>query len=117
MARHLTFQERQFLDRLKKAGKSQTEIAELLGRDRSTVYRELKRNTGRRGYRPKQAQRFAEERRLACRRPHKMDDSDVHEYVKDKLEKRWSPEQIAGRIRREFPGRTQKRLRAHWSSG
>ncbi len=30
-------------------------------RDRSTVYRELKRNTGQRGYRPKQAQHFADE--------------------------------------------------------
>ena len=110
MAHHLTFQERAFLYRLKKAGRSKTEIAKFMGRDRSTVYRELKRNTGQRGYRPKQAQRFAEERRLMCRRPHKMDDSDVHIYVKDKLEKCWSPDQIAGHVRREFPRRCSQWL-------
>lgn len=110
MAHHLTFEERQFLYRLKKAGKSKTEIAELMGRDRSTIYRELNRNRGQRGYRPKQAQRFAEERRLACRRPYKLDDSDVYQYVKDKIEIRWSPEQIAGRVRREFPRRESKWL-------
>jgi IS30 family transposase len=88
---------------LKRQGKSKTEIAQSLGRDRSTIHRELKRNAGQRGYRPKQAQRFAEERRLACRRPHKMDDSTVHNYVREKLEIRWSPDQIAGRCRRDFP--------------
>jgi IS30 family transposase len=103
MASHLTFEERQFLYRLKKKGKSNSEIAELMGRDRSTVYRELNRNTGQRGYRPKQAQRLADERRLASRRPHKMDDPEVHQYVQDRLEKYWSPDQIAGRVRRDFP--------------
>lgn len=108
MARHLTFEERQFLYRLKKKGKSNTEIAELMGRDRSTVYRELARNSGQRGYRPKQAQRLAEERRLASRRPHAMAAPEVHQYVQDRLEQRWSPDQIAGRVRRDFP-RSPKR--------
>jgi IS30 family transposase len=111
MASHLTFQERQFLYRLKRKGKANPEIAELMGRDRSTIHRELKRNAGQRGYRPKQAQRLAEERRLASRRPHKMDDPEVHQYVQDRLEKRWSPEQIAGRAERDFP-----RAPARWLS-
>lgn len=55
MASHLTFEERGFLYRLKKKGKSNTEIAELMGRHRSTIGRELNRNSGQRGYRPKQA--------------------------------------------------------------
>lgn len=103
MANHVTFEERRILYRLKQKGKSNTEIAELMGRHRSTICRELGRNTGQRGYRPKQAQHLAEERRLASRRPHKMDDPDVHEYVQQKLEKRWSPDQIAGRAERDFP--------------
>jgi IS30 family transposase len=103
MANHVTFEERRILYRLKKKGKSNTEIADLMGRHRSTIFRELSRNAGQRGYRPKQAQRLAEERRLASRRPHKMDDLDVHEYVQQKLEKRWSPDQIAGRAERDFP--------------
>jgi IS30 family transposase len=102
MADHLTLVERQFLYRLKAEGRSKAEIAELLGRHRSTVYRELKRNTGRRGYRPKQAQRFAAKRRQACRRPRKMEDAKLHQYVQERLEKRWSPDQIAGRSRHDF---------------
>jgi transposase, IS30 family len=111
MANHLTFQERQFLYRLKRKGKANPEIAELMGRDRSTIHRELKRNAGQRGYRPKQAQRLADERRLASRRPHKMDDPEVHQYVQDRLEKCWSPEQIAGRVQGDFP-----RAPARWLS-
>jgi IS30 family transposase len=111
MAKHLTLEERQFLYRLSKNGKSIMEIAKLTGRDRSTIYRELNRNTGQRGYRPKQAQHLADERRLASRRPHKMENPDVHCYVQDRLEKYWSPDQIAGRVRDDFP-----RSPARWLS-
>ena len=103
MAKHLTFEERRLLDSLKRKGTSNPEIAELMGRDRSTIHRELKRNTGQRGYRPQQAQRLADERREARRRPHKMDDPDMQRYVQDRLEKLWSPEQIAGRVPCDFP--------------
>jgi transposase, IS30 family len=114
MAIHLTFEERQFLYRLKKKGKSNTEIAELMGRDRSTIYRELKRNAGQRGYRPKQAQRLAEERRLASLRPYAMDTPEVHQYVQDCLEKLWSPDQIAGRARRDVPRSPMRREPSDW---
>jgi len=103
MACHLTFEERRLLYGLKKQGKSPLEIAELMGRHRSTIYRELDRNAGGRGYRPQQAQRLADQRRLASRRPRKMDDPDVQHYVQDRIEKLWSPEQIAGRVQRDFP--------------
>jgi transposase, IS30 family len=111
MASHLTLEERQFLYRLKKRRKSNAEIAELMGRHRSTIGREVARNTGGRGYRPRQAQRLADERRLASRRPHKMDDPDVHQYVQDRLEEYWSPDQIAGRAQSDFP-----RAPARWLS-
>lgn len=111
MATHLTLEERHFLYRLKKEDVPKSEIARLMGRDRSTIYRELRRNTGRRGYRPKQAQRLAEQRRLACRRPRKLDDPNVHRYVRTKLAKLWSPDQIACRMRRDFPRRP-----AYWLS-
>lgn len=111
MAKHLTFEERQFLYRLKKKGKSNSEIAELMGRHRSTIGRELERNTGQRGYRPQQAQRLADERRLASRRPHKMDNPEVHQYVEERLKMYWSPDQIAGRSRSDFP-----RSRWRWLS-
>ena len=97
MASHLNLQERELLYRLNKRGRTKAEIAELMGRDRSTIYRELQRNRGQRGYRPKQAQRLADERRQACRRAHKLDDPEVYQYVRDRLEMRWSPNQIAER--------------------
>lgn len=103
MASHLTFQERELLYRMNKTGKSQAEIADVLDRDRSTVWRELSRNTGGRGYRPQQAQRLAEERRKTCRQPRKMSHSKLKQYVTDKLKKKWSPEQITGRIQQDLP--------------
>jgi len=49
MASRLTFQEREVLYRLNREEWPKAEIAEVLGRDRSTIYRELNRNTGGRG--------------------------------------------------------------------
>jgi len=103
MASHLNLQEREFLYRLKKQGLSNTEIAKLMGRDRSTIYRELQRNAGQRGYRPQQAQRLAQERRQSCRRAHKLEDPEVHQYVRERIEVLWSPDQIAARSRLDFP--------------
>lgn len=103
MACHLTFAERGVLYRLNKAKKSKAEIAEALGRDRSTIYRELARNTGGRGYRPLQAQRFANERRERCRRSKKLDHGPLKQYVTRSLKKQWSPDEIAGRSKRDHP--------------
>jgi IS30 family transposase len=110
MASHLTFEERQVLYRLKKRGTPKAEIGRLMDRDRSTIYRELNRNKGKRGYRPKQAHRLAEERRLACRRTCKLDDPAVQQYVETNLEKCWSPDQIARRSRRKFARRPRRWL-------
>lgn len=110
MASHFTFQERQVLYRLNKAKRPKTEIAATLGRDRSTIHRELSRNAGGRGYRPKQAQRKSQARRLACRRQPKMNDPQLRKYVTRKLKQKWSPDQIAGRASKEFPRRPEKRL-------
>lgn len=108
MAGHLTFEERRLLDRLVRLRRSKDHIAELLGRHRSTVYRELTRNASSRGYWPKQAHRLARERRLASRRRRKLEDPGVHRYVRERLEWRWSPEQIAGRAARDFPRAPQR---------
>jgi IS30 family transposase len=118
MAHHLTLEEREFLYRLKHKGKSKVEIAELLGRHPSTIYRELERNTGQRGYRPKQAQRLADQRWQVCHRPRKMESPHLHQYVQERLEKCWSPDQIAGRSRLDFSRRRSWRLSRqtiyHW---
>ena len=74
-----------------------------MGRSRSTIYREIERNTGGRGYRPKQAQRKAQERRLGCRREPKMSDPRLKPLVTRLLKKAWSPDQIAKWLRRAYP--------------
>jgi len=118
MAHHITLEERELLYRLKHKGKSKAEIAELLGRHRSTIYRELERNMGQRGYRPKQAQRLADQRWQVCHRPRKMESPELHQYVQERLEKCWSPDQIAGRSRLDFsrhqPWRLSRQTIYHW---
>jgi IS30 family transposase len=108
MARHLTFAERELLQRLVAKRKSRSEIADLMNRHRSTIYRELDRNSTAFGYQPKTAQRMANERRAACHRRYKLKDLELHLYVSGRLKKAWSPDQIAGRLRRDFP-QAQKR--------
>lgn len=90
----LTKDERNQFYALRKARIPMTQITELLGRSRSTLYRELKRNTGRRGYRPRQAQHLAAERERLKTRDRKMTPSVVA-YIQEKLRLQWSPEQIA----------------------
>ena len=59
----LTREQRYQLSALLKMGHSQTEIAEVIGMHKSTISREIRRNRGQRGYRPKQAHYMAKERR------------------------------------------------------
>ena len=61
--RHLTYSDRCRIYELRKRGFSQYGIAMEIGCSQSTVCREIKRNTGQRGYRHKQAQVLAENRR------------------------------------------------------
>ena len=77
-----------------------TQIAQLLGRHKSTVSRELRRNAGFRGYRPKQACELARKRSESSRNARTIAPS-VKEQVNALLQLQWSPEQIEVQI----PGR------------
>ena len=50
MASHLTVEEREVIAQMRRAGKLQTQIAVRLGRSKSTISRELRRNRSRNGY-------------------------------------------------------------------
>jgi transposase, IS30 family len=113
MAKHFTFREREVLYRLNREKRPKAEIAAILGRNRSTIYRELQRNVGNRGYRPKQAQRKADQRRLACRGEAKMNDPKLKSHVVRSLKKGWSPDQIAGRATRGNSPRAASRGVSH----
>ena len=90
---HLTREERYQIYALKKAGHTQSEIANVLERSPSTISRELTRNRGRRGYRAKQAHGLAVGRRAINAR--RIDD-DTWLFAQERLQEQWSPEQISG---------------------
>jgi IS30 family transposase len=93
----LTQEQRYQISVLKKMGHSQTEIAECVGVHKSTISRELRRNRGQRGYRPKQAHRKAQNRR--ARNSPQISEKDW-QIVEEKLKMDWSPEQISSRLKR-----------------
>jgi len=98
--RQLTSGERNALSALRKQGFSQTQIAQALGRHRSTVSRELQRNVKPdRFYRPDLADDMARWRRGRSRRNQRFTTADWGQ-VTACLQMQWSPEQVAGRLRR-----------------
>jgi IS30 family transposase len=97
---HLTQVERYQIFALMRAGHPHNEIATLLGRSPSTIGRELRRNRGQRGYRPKQAHALASVRARCCRTRPRITEPQwlgIAELLRQDL----SPEQIAERARRE----------------
>jgi len=92
----LTQEERYQIYILKKAGYNKTEIAGMLERDKSTIGRELRRNCGLKGYRPKQAHERAMQRRTAKAAP-RIDRKTWHQ-IDTLIGQEWSPEQISGRL-------------------
>jgi len=104
--KHLTMDERNVIFRMKLHGKKNVEIAQTLGRHPSTVARELKHNAEWDGrYFPGSAQALANARRRAHIRRPKTGHGRLMAHVEAKLQQRWSPQQIAGRLR-EVPPRT-----------
>ncbi len=99
----LTAVEREEISRGLAAGESLRAIATCLGRSASTVCREVNRNGGRGGYRAAKAEERAWER---ARRPKRcllaMNDR-LRDVVARKLGEDWSPEQIAGWLKRHYP--------------
>ena len=97
---HLTNDLRCQIYILKRRGESVEQISKELGVHRSTIYRELKRNSGKRGYRYKQANEKALKRRLrASKRKRKMTRKTIS-MIRKKLNLQWSPVQISGWLKR-----------------
>ena len=95
---HFTIEERSCLREYYKKGKSYREIARLLGRNVSSISRELRRNRTHQydipTYYPHTAQRKSNLRRSYCHRG-MFWAQEVIDYINEKLELTWSPEQIA----------------------
>ena len=95
--KQLTIEQRYQIYGLTKAGFDQSAIAVELKVDKGTILRELNRNSGKRGWRPKQAQGKSVARLQACKSASQFSSEDLTQVdllIKGKL----SPEQISGRM-------------------
>jgi transposase, IS30 family len=97
MYKHLSREERYQIYSLMKANHTLAEIAQLLGRHRSTISREVSRGRGQRGYRAEQACGKAQERSLGSRNAKRIEPW-VWPEVAFYLGVEWSPEQIADKL-------------------
>jgi IS30 family transposase len=88
-------------------GESDREMARRLGKHRSTVYREIVGGGGRAGYRPHRAQQRADDAARRCRPPWTETRPQLWAEVIGLLRGRWSPEQIAERLRRDHPNQPE----------
>lgn len=94
--KHLTSTQRYQIEVLLKAGMPKEQIAQHLGTDKSTIYREIARNKKKRSYSASYAQQLCTERKERFGCPRKFTDQ-VKKFVVEKLEnEQWSPKQIVG---------------------
>lgn len=99
---HFTLKERELLKHYMDIGLNQSEVATKLGRNKSSISRELKRNSVEGSYLPCDAQALYATGRKACRPHKKLDDTVLFQKIKSLfLEHQWSPEQIAARLKYE----------------
>jgi len=101
---HFSVQERELLQKGLWEKKSIRSIAEGIGRSPSSVSREIRRNLPpeRFLYTPRLAHERAIKKRKSRGREERLKNEIAREYVVSHLKKRWSPEQIAGRIQRDL---------------
>jgi len=104
--RYLDREERYELARLREGGLSMRAVAARMGRSPSTVSRELARNrcprTGQ--YQPERAHRLAWERQRRPKPSRLSQDLVLRGRVQQLLDRRYSPEQVSGRLRVLYPG-------------
>src|SRR5216683_5468132 len=97
----ITYEERYTVGLLRQRGLAAAAIARVLGRHRSTIGREVRRNGTPRDdcYRPKLAEWYARGRRSHSRRNRQFTPAEWAQ-IQELLREDWSPEQVAGWLRR-----------------
>lgn len=114
--RYLSLTEREYLHELFSQRVGVREIARILGRSASTISRELTRGRVSRGrsyrrrYSPARGQSLAEQARRGPRRRKLAECTPLREYVQQALGNNLSPEQIAGRLRVDYPNDPEMRV-------
>jgi len=110
---HLTQEERYHIYIMHKKNISLGEIAEDMGRHKSTISRELLRNKGNCGYRYQQAHIKAQRRHIHKPKAIKLDEA-MKRVITSHIEEKWSPEQISGRLKRlEKPSVSHETIHAY----
>jgi len=94
----LTHIQRYQISALLKIGHLQTEIAKIIRLHKSTIRREIRRNRGKRGYRPKQAHQLAIERQNKAKRRINTKDWEMIDQI---IKLDWSPQQISDHLGKE----------------
>ncbi len=108
---HLSKEERQCLHRWRLDEVSIADMAQRLGRSRSTIHRELKRNAeGPNCYVGVRAHTMYRKRIRWSRRRLRQGCRALMEFIRRKLKQRWSPEQIASTLKIYFPDDSQMRI-------
>lgn len=107
---HLTPTERGQIQALRQENRSLGYISNSLGRDKSTISRELKRNTTTRGYDARRAQHQYRRRREPCRPQKRLDHHPLWTYLIEKISLGWTPEQVAGRLPIAHPDDPKMRI-------
>lgn len=105
--KHLSIEERERIQYRLWEEKSIRDIAKELGRSTSCVSREIQKNLdslGRRMYIPRIANQRALQKRKSRGRQDRLKNEPIRDYVISHLKLRWSPEQIANRIKKDIPG-------------
>jgi len=97
--KRITAEERMLIYRWGQEGQKHSEIARLLSRNPGSISREIKRNTGLRGYRPKQAHEMAQAQAKRAG-PRRFTD-EVRADAEARLKEGWTPAIIGGRARLE----------------
>jgi len=97
----LTYGDRIRIGVLKQQGKAVSEISKLIGKHRSSVYRELSRNPSEGGYFPDTADILSRNRKVEAASITSIDES-TKKWVIEKLLLQWSPEQISNRMKLEL---------------
>ena len=108
--RALTHEEREEISRGVAAGRSVRGIAEGIGRSPSTVSRELSRNGGKAKYRAARADESAWDRARRPRLCRLEKEPQLRRIVVEKLALDWSPEQIAGWLKRAYAADPRRQL-------
>lgn len=98
---HFNIDERESIFKYLTLGFKKSEIARRLGKNRSSVGREIERNSIDGKYSPHKAQQLYSQRRKKCGAVKKLMNSVLLLDIQDKLKDGWTPEQISGRAKGE----------------